>query len=79
MVLMQTAARIVKDVRHYWPLYLVALVGSMTMWLGALRIEEPTWVYAWIAAVGVAWAAAGVLLKRRIERRLATGAERAHP
>ena len=73
---MRTAARIVKDLRHYWPLYGVATVGALTMQIGAVRIDELKWVYAWIGAVGVAWAAAGIHLKRRIERRPAVDEER---
>lgn len=74
-VLMKIRARVVKDVASYWPLYLVAIAGALIMGFGATRIDQPRWAYAWIAAIGVAWAAVGLLLKRRVERRLATGAE----
>jgi hypothetical protein len=63
-------SRIGQDLHRYWLTYLVAIVGSLTMGLGATRIDDLTWSFIWIGGVGVVWAFVGIYVKRRTDRAL---------
>jgi hypothetical protein len=64
------APRVGQDLRRYWLTYVVAIAGSVTMGLGATRIDDPTWALAWIGGAAVVWASVGTYVKRRTDRSL---------
>jgi hypothetical protein len=76
IIYVTSPGRIGQDLRRYWLTYVVAIIGSLTMGLGATRIDDPTWSLAWIGGVGAVWTVVVNYVKRRTDRGLESSEHR---